>query len=38
MEYFLEYKRDTKFKSNLIIKCAFYEIYLNEVRDLGRNY
>jgi hypothetical protein len=38
MEYFLEMKRELKYKNNMIIKCGFYEIYLNEVHDIGRNY
>lgn len=38
MEQILEFKREMKYKHNLDVKCAFYEIYLNEVRDIGRTY
>ena len=38
MEFLLRKKKEWKNTKRLIIKCSFFEIYLNEVRDLGRKF
>ena len=37
-EYLLEKRKKLKGEKIITITCSFYEIYLNQVRDLGRNY
>jgi len=38
MEYLLRRKNELKKSKRLVISCSFFEIYLNEVRDIGRKF
>ncbi len=38
MEWLLRKRLEVKEEKKIIVKCSFYEIYLMELRDLGRNY